>query len=215
MIGDPTEAALVVLAAKLGVDAPETRRAYPRLAEVPFDSDYKFMATFHRFPLDGVEHVIELVKGAPDVVIARCSQAGGPLSGAQVPMDQARSDIEAANVRMGEKGLRVLAFAARLVSPDELAAVTDDPMSLTHDLSFVGLTGIIDPLRAEAKSAVTIALGGRHRRADDHRRPRRHRPGDRRGARARARGDQRGRAAGAHRRRAQGSGCRSCTSSAG
>jgi P-type Ca2+ transporter type 2C len=91
-------------------------------------------------------------------VIARCSQAGGPLSGAQVPMDQARSDIEAANVRMGEKGLRVLAFAARLVSPDELAAVTDDPMSLTHDLSFVGLTGIIDPLRAEAKSAVTTAL---------------------------------------------------------
>jgi P-type Ca2+ transporter type 2C len=75
-----------------------------------------------------------------------------------VPMDQARSDIEAANVRMGEKGLRVLAFAARLVSPDELAAVTDDPMSLTHDLSFVGLTGIIDPLRAEARSAVTIAL---------------------------------------------------------
>ena len=48
MVGDPTEAALVVLAAKLGVDAEETRRAYPRLAEVPFDSDYKFMATFHR-----------------------------------------------------------------------------------------------------------------------------------------------------------------------
>jgi Ca2+-transporting ATPase len=158
VIGDPTEAALVVLAAKLGVDAPETRRAHPRLAEVPFDSDYKFMATFHRFPLDGVEHVIELVKGAPDVVIARCSQAGGPLSGSQVPMEQARADIDAANVRMGEKGLRVLAFAARLVTPDELATVTDDPMALTHDLAFVGLTGIIDPLRAEAKSAVTTAL---------------------------------------------------------
>ena len=55
VIGDPTEAALVVLAAKLGVDAEETRRAYPRLAEVPFDSDYKFMATFHRFTVDGVE----------------------------------------------------------------------------------------------------------------------------------------------------------------
>ena len=53
VVGDPTEAALVVLAAKLGVDAEETRRAYPRLAEVPFDSDYKFMATFHRVPLDG------------------------------------------------------------------------------------------------------------------------------------------------------------------
>ena len=49
VVGDPTEAALVVLAAKLGVDAEETRRAYPRIAEVPFDSDYKFMATFHRY----------------------------------------------------------------------------------------------------------------------------------------------------------------------
>ena len=73
VIGDPTEAALVVLAAKLGVDAEETRRAYPRLAEVPFDSEYKFMATFHRVTVDGVEHVIELVKGAPDVVLARCT----------------------------------------------------------------------------------------------------------------------------------------------
>ena len=53
VVGDPTEAALVVLAAKLGVDAEETRRAYPRLAEVPFDSDYKFMATFHRVAVDG------------------------------------------------------------------------------------------------------------------------------------------------------------------
>ena len=69
VIGDPTEAALVVLAAKLGVSAEETRRAYPRLAEVPFDSDYKFMATFHRVDVDGAEHVVELVKGGPDVVL--------------------------------------------------------------------------------------------------------------------------------------------------
>ena len=151
VIGDPTEAALVVLAAKLGVDAEETRRAYPRLAEVPFDSEYKFMATFHRVTLDGVEHVIELVKGAPDVVIARCSQAGGPLSGSQVPIAQALAGIAEANERMGGKGLRVLAFAARLVADDELATMAADPMSLTQDLSFVGMAGIIDPLRAEAK----------------------------------------------------------------
>src|SRR6476660_9093433 len=119
VIGDPTEAALVVLAAKLGVDAEETRRAYPRLSEVPFDSDYKFMATFHEADLDGEHHVIELVKGAPDVVLARCSYAGGPLRGEQIPIADARAEIEAANVRMGEKGLRVLAFAARLVEPDE------------------------------------------------------------------------------------------------
>ena len=81
VVGDPTELALVVLAAKLGVDAEETRRAYPRLAEVPFDSDYKFMATFHHFTVEGVERVVQLVKGGPDVVLARCSHSGGPLSG--------------------------------------------------------------------------------------------------------------------------------------
>jgi Ca2+-transporting ATPase len=159
VVGDPTEAALVVLAAKLGVDAEETRRAYPRLAEVPFDSDYKFMATFHSAPLDGGERVIELVKGAPDVVLARCSESGGPLSGEQVPIEQARAGIDAANERMGEQGLRVLAFAARLVGGDELPAMEADPMSLTRGLSFVGMAGIIDPLRAEAKGAVGTALG--------------------------------------------------------
>ena len=89
VVGDPTEAALVVLAAKLGVDAEETRRAYPRLAEVPFDSEYKFMATFHRVPVDGGERVIELVKGGPDVVLARCARSGGPMSGSQVPIAEA------------------------------------------------------------------------------------------------------------------------------
>ena len=73
VVGDPTEAALVVLAAKLGVDAEETRRAYPRLAEVPFDSEYKFMATFHRAALGGPSGWSQLVKGGPDVVLARCA----------------------------------------------------------------------------------------------------------------------------------------------
>ena len=158
VVGDPTEAALVVLSAKLGVDAEETRRAYPRIAEVPFDSEYKFMATFHRYPVEGTDHVIELVKGGPDVVLARCTQSGGPLSGSQVPIEQARAGIEAANARMGEKGLRVLAFAARLVTDDQTQSMTDDPMSFTHDLAFVGMVGIIDPLRAEAKAAVATAL---------------------------------------------------------
>ncbi|MFN8034430.1 MAG: cation-transporting P-type ATPase [Acidimicrobiia bacterium] len=159
VVGDPTEAALVVLAAKLGVDAEETRRAYPRIAEVPFDSDYKFMATFHRIAVDGTERVIELVKGGPDVVLARCKRSGGPMSGSQVPIEEARADIDAANDRMGEKGLRVLSFAARFVADDELDAMSSDPMSLTRDLDFVGLVGIIDPLRTEAKGAVHTALG--------------------------------------------------------
>ncbi|MEQ6903331.1 cation-translocating P-type ATPase [Nocardioides sp. YIM 152588] len=158
VIGDPTEAALVVLAAKLGVSAEETRRAYPRQAEVPFDSDYKFMATFHRVQVEGVERVIELVKGGPDVVLARCTSAGGPLRDEPVPMTGARDGIEAANAEMGERGLRVLAFAYRLVDDAELDTMTADPMSLTDDLVFVGMVGIIDPLRPSSKEAVRIAL---------------------------------------------------------
>ncbi len=157
VVGDPTELALVVLAAKLGVDAEETRRAYPRLAEVPFDSEYKFMATYHRVVIDGEEHVIELVKGGPDVVLARCTEAGGPLSGSQVPIAEARAAIEEANAHMGAKGLRVLAFAARIIDEADVPAMTADPMAFAERLSFAGLVGIIDPLRAEAKAAVTTA----------------------------------------------------------
>jgi P-type Ca2+ transporter type 2C len=158
VVGDPTEAALVVLAARLGVDAEETRRAYPRLAEVPFDSDYKFMATFHRVTVDGSEHLIELVKGAPDVVLARCSQAGGPFSGSQVPMAEARDGVAAANEQMGAKGLRVLSFAARVLREEDVPTMESNPMALTDGLSFVGLVGIIDPLRPQAKAAVATAL---------------------------------------------------------
>ena len=158
VIGDPTEAALVVLAAKLGVDAAETRRAYPRLAEVPFDSEYKFMATFHRVEMDGISYVVELMKGAPDVVVARCSTAGGPFRSARVPIAEERRRIDAANRRMGEKGLRVLAFAARIVREDEMPLMKSDPMALTRDLGFVGMVGIIDPLRPTAKAAVETAL---------------------------------------------------------
>jgi Ca2+-transporting ATPase len=103
VVGDPTEAALVVLAAKLGVDAEETRRAYPRVAEVPFDSDYKFMATFHELTIEGRTHVIELVKGGPDVVLARCTQAGGPMAHEQVPIAEARAEIDQATRAWGSR----------------------------------------------------------------------------------------------------------------
>ncbi|MBI1375881.1 MAG: HAD-IC family P-type ATPase [Frankiales bacterium] len=158
VVGDPTEAALVVLAAKLGVDAEETRRAYPRLAEVPFDSDYKFMATVHRVPTDDGPQVVVLVKGGPDVVLARCSRSGAALGAGQVPIAEARTGIDDANERMGEKGLRVLSFAARVITEDELQANLGDPMQLVGDLTFVGLVGMIDPLRPEAKDAVATAL---------------------------------------------------------
>ncbi len=158
VVGDPTEAALVVLAAKLGVDAEETRRTYPRLAEVPFDSEYKFMATFHRVPLGAEQRLVCLVKGAPDVVLQRCSTSGRVMTGDGVPIVEASASIAEANQRMGEKGLRVLAFAGRLLDDSDEAAVVADPMSFVTDLGFAGMVGIIDPLRPEAKAAVDTAL---------------------------------------------------------
>jgi Ca2+-transporting ATPase len=92
-------------------------------------------------------------------VLARCSQAGGPLQANVAPISSMRADIDAANARMGSQGLRVLAFAARMLGEGDRSAMASDPMSLTQELSFVGMVGIIDPLRAEAKGAVQVALG--------------------------------------------------------
>ncbi|EKT81557.1 calcium-transporting ATPase [Rhodococcus opacus M213] len=155
VVGDPTEAALVVLAAKIGVDAPLTRRTYPRVAAVPFDSAYKFMATFHHLEVDGRTQFVELVKGGPDVVLARCTTAFRP-GREEVPLDEVREELTAANRTMSEKGLRVLAFAVRRLDGQEEAAVAD-PMSYVADLTFVGMVGIIDPLRPEAIESVRTA----------------------------------------------------------
>ena len=159
VVGDPTEAALVVLAAKIGVDAEQTRRAYPRVAEVPFDSDYKFMATFHELELDGHHAADPARQGRPGCRPRPLLGGGWADERLPVPIGEARADIDAANAEMGEKGLRVLAFAARFVDESERAAMQSDPMSLTNDLGFVGMVGIIDPLRPSSKAAVDIALG--------------------------------------------------------
>lgn len=155
VVGDPTEAALVVLAAKAGADAEITRREHPRVAEVPFDSAYKFMATFHRHPLENDDSVIiELVKGAPDVVLNRCTSAY--WRDEVVPIDQVRSDLLAANRELSEQGLRVLSFAIRRFEGGSFDADID-PMELVDELCFVSLVGIIDPLRPSAKEAVAVA----------------------------------------------------------
>jgi len=155
VVGDPTEAALVVLAAKLGVDAELTRRDYPRVAEVPFDSAYKFMATFHHVPLRGADRLTGVVKGGPDVILARCDRAVTP-TGEVVPIEQARERIEAANRELSSKGLRVLAFGVADVDGREQEVVAD-PMGAVQSLVFVGLVGIIDPLRPSSKDAVRTA----------------------------------------------------------
>ena len=161
VIGDPTEAAFVVLAAKMGVSAEETRAALPRQAEVPFDSDYKFMATFHERPdwvSGGVlrEAHFMTVKGAPDVVIERCGHA--LRHGEQTPIADARDELLAANQQMSEQGLRVLAFAIRDLDDAAMSDASSDPMAAVNDLLLIALVGIIDPLRAEAKQAVRVAL---------------------------------------------------------
>jgi Ca2+-transporting ATPase len=162
VIGDPTEAALVVLAAKVGVDATETRRAMPRLGEVPFDSEYKFMATFHDRPDWLAPAVLRAphfmsVKGAPDVVLGLCDRA--VWHGETVPIEQVREEILAANQQLSEQGLRVLGFAARDLDDNEMAAASQDRFSSVKGLMFVALVGIIDPLRLEARDAVQVARG--------------------------------------------------------
>src|ERR1700746_2501499 len=161
VIGDPTEAAFVVLAAKMGVDAEQTREALPRLAEGPFDSAYKYMATFHDLPerMGGLvihQPHFSSVKGAPDVVLAHCGYA--LWHGEVVPVDTVREEILAANRRLSERGLRVLAFPARDLDDAEMTAALADPMAAVTDLVMVALVGIVDPLRAEAKDAVHTAL---------------------------------------------------------
>ncbi len=153
VIGDPTEAALVVLAAKIGVDSEESRREYPRLAEVPFDSAYKFMATFHEVPAPGGgTRLVELVKGGPDVVLDRCTTM--LTEDGEVPLDL--EGLMATNREMSEKGLRVLAFALRDVTGRQ-SEISADPMALVEQLQFVGMVGIIDPLRPSAVEAVRVA----------------------------------------------------------
>ena len=161
VVGDPTEAAFVVLAAKMGADAEHTRAVLPRRAEVPFDSEYKFMATFHDCPdwlAGGIlqQPHFESVKGAPDVVVQRCGRA--LWHGQQVPMATVREEILAANRQLSERGLRVLAFAARDLDDGAMSAALADPMAAVTDLVLVALVGIVDPLRAEAKQAVHTAL---------------------------------------------------------
>jgi Ca2+-transporting ATPase len=154
LIGDPTEGALIVLAAKGGLDIAETRSAYPRIAEVPFDSDYKFMATFHEMTGAGGEPVVRCyVKGAPDVLISRGGSYRDPDGTLAAITDQNRSLALDANDRMAEGGERVMVVAQRDLDP-----ATFDPagdlLGQVQDLTLLAMVGIVDPPRAEARAAI-------------------------------------------------------------
>ena len=135
-IGDPTETAIVLAAHKNGMPKEELNRQYPRLAELPFDSDRKLMTTIHQ--IEGKK--IAIVKGAFDVMASRC------VSG---DLDAAR----AINEEMSNKALRVIAVAYRELTS---IPVQPTPEELEKDLTFLGLVGMIDPPRPEAKEAVSV-----------------------------------------------------------
>ena len=153
LIGDPTEGALIVLGAKGGLDVEETRKAYPRVAEVPFDSEYKFMATFHEMTGPNGPVVRCYVKGAPDVLISRGGSYRGP-DGTIVPItDENRHLALEANDRMAEGGERVMVVAQREFEPASFDA-SADLLNLVQDLTLLAMVGIVDPPRPEARDAI-------------------------------------------------------------
>jgi len=149
LIGDPTEGALLALAAKAGLQPEEAVEHLPRIAEIPFDSATKFMATFHH---DG-EHVLLCVKGAPDVLLERAASWLATDGEAQ-PLDAAaRAAFAAENEALAGQALRVLALATRTLPADRFDPA-GDLMPWVRDLSLHALVGIIDPPRAEARDAI-------------------------------------------------------------
>lgn len=146
-IGDPTEVALVAMARNIGVNEGDIRQKYPRLAEIPFDSDRKLMSTLHER-----EGALTLfTKGALDALLPRVTKIF-TRQGVEPITQQMRDDIIAANQKMSEDGLRVLAFAMRYVDKDETIDLSSE-----NDYIFIGLISMMDPPREESKQAVADA----------------------------------------------------------
>ena len=144
--GEPTEAALVNYAASVSLKKPDLEAAQPRVDEAPFDSSRKMMSTVHAVG----EGFIQYTKGAPDEVLKRCTTYWDGAK-AQPMTDAKRAEILAANKAMADKALRVLAASMRRwASRPE----SDEAAFLEQDLCFIGLTGMIDPVRPEVKPAI-------------------------------------------------------------
>ncbi|MFZ2509491.1 MAG: cation-transporting P-type ATPase [Gordonia sp. (in: high G+C Gram-positive bacteria)] len=152
LVGDPTEGALVVLAEKGGIDVPGARASLPRIAEVPFDSAYKFMATFHQDAGGGPVRCY--AKGAPGVLLARSgsvAQAGG----ARLITDEVRAQIGDAVDDLAQQGLRTLVIAGTAL--DGLPTDPDALFAAVDDLVVYAVVGILDPPRPEAREAIAVA----------------------------------------------------------
>jgi Ca2+-transporting ATPase len=167
MVGDPTEGSILVAALKAGGFPSALNKAYPRVEEVPFDSERKRMITIHSITDPRKEDIspfvdnahksrhVVAVKGAPDLVLKLCTDYQPIDDGDPVKMDKAAKErVLAANDAMTKDALRVLGVAYRLVEdvPDNMS-----PDSLEKDLIFVGLIGMIDPARVEVKPALKTA----------------------------------------------------------
>ena len=148
LIGDPTEGALWVLAQKHGIDPEYEQDERPRIAEIPFDSAHKFMATFHH----AGETVEMFIKGAPDVLLARSNAWLDATGGATLDADT-RNVIEAENAHLASEALRVLAVARRIIPAHDFDPA-GDLMAWAGDWTLLGLAGLMDPPRAEAKQAI-------------------------------------------------------------
>lgn len=143
--GEPTEAALVAYADKLGLKKNELEASFPRVGEAPFDSGRKMMSTIHKTQNGFVQYT----KGAPDIVLSLCTSAY--VEGKKVPMtDEIRQAISASNKEMADKALRVLCAAMRTYSEQP----SNEPDELEQDLCYIGLTGMIDPVRPEVVDAI-------------------------------------------------------------
>ncbi|HEY3207669.1 MAG TPA: HAD-IC family P-type ATPase, partial [Gaiellaceae bacterium] len=158
IVGDPTEGALVVLAEKGGIDVLATRQQYPRVAELPFDSAYKLMATFHRMQDEGGRDVVRaLVKGAPDQLLARAASRPDPEDLSVVPVDDAfKQRYVDENERLASQGLRVMATGRKDFDPGSFDA-SADLLPQLDGLTLLALAGIVDPPRSAAKAAIATA----------------------------------------------------------
>ncbi len=147
-IGEPTEAALVNYAASLGMKKNLMEQETPRIDEAPFDSSRKMMSTIHQ-TADGI---IQYTKGAPDVILSRCTHY---LENGEIHLmdDRKREEILSKNREMAGLALRVLAASLRRW---EQRPASNQPDFLEQQLTFVGLTGMIDPVRAEVKPAIDL-----------------------------------------------------------
>ena len=147
-VGEATECALVNDAANAGLLKDELEQDLPRVDEAPFDSVRKMMTTLHRAKAG--QGFIQFTKGAPDEVLRRCTRAW--VGGQAVPMTEImRSDIQRENKAMADEALRVLAAAQRVYAE---RPATNAPGELEQELTWIGMSGMIDPIRPEVKDAI-------------------------------------------------------------